>query len=119
MISRLATIAEEFIRAFTARSVRLGRLVERRQRVIQIAAAVIVITLGLWGWTRERPPDSLGNWFDNIFRTAQLVTLQFPTDLNHGIPWQLQIARLLLPLVAILATINVLVARLHVQSALR
>jgi hypothetical protein len=103
------TFAEEFIRAFTARSVRLGRLVERRQKVIQIAAAVIAITLGLWGWTRERPPESLGNWFDNIFRTAQLVTLQFPTDLNDDISWQLQIARLLLPLVAILATINVLV----------
>lgn len=103
----LATIAEEFIRAFTVRP--FASEVSSNGGVIQIAAAVIAITLGLWGWTRERPPESLGNWFDNIFRTAQLVTLQFPTDLYDDIPWQLQIARLLLPLVAILATINVLV----------
>ena len=56
MISRLATIAEEFVRAFALRSARLGRLVGQRQKLIQIAAAVIAITLGLWGWTRERPP---------------------------------------------------------------
>ena len=109
MISRLATIAEKFIRVFTVRSVRLGRILERRQRVIQIAAAAVAIGLGLWGWTINKPPANLSNWFDNIFRTAQLVTLQFPADLYDSIPWQLQVARLLVPLVAILATINVLV----------
>ena len=109
MISRLATIAEKFIRGFTVRSVRLGRILERRQRVIQIAAAAVAIGLGLWGWTINKPPANLSNWFDNIFRTAQLVTLQFPADLYDSIPWQLQVARLLVPLVAILATINVLV----------
>ncbi|HEX5845428.1 MAG: RyR domain-containing protein [Rhodoplanes sp.] len=109
MISRLAMIVEEFVRAFALRSARLGRLVGQRQRLIQIAAAAAAVTLGLWGWAINNPPANLGGWLDNIFRTAQLVTLQFPTDLGASIPWQLQIARLLMPLVAVFATINVLV----------
>ena len=80
MISRLAMIVEEFVRAFALRSARLGRLVGQRQRLIQIAAAAAAVTLGLWGWAINNPPANLGGWLDNIFRTAQLVTLQFPTD---------------------------------------
>ena len=102
-------IVEEFVRAFALRSARLGRLVGQRQKLIQIAAAAAAVTLGLWGWAINNPPANLGGWLDNIFRTAQLVTLQFPTDLGASIPWQLQIARLLMPLVAVFATINVLV----------
>jgi hypothetical protein len=78
MISRLATIVEQFVRVFTLRSARLGRLVGQRRRLIQIAAAAVAVTLGLWGWAINNPPANLGGWLDNIFRTAQLVTLQFP-----------------------------------------
>src|SRR4249920_2505805 len=109
MISRLATIAEKFVRVLTMRSARLGRLFGQRRRPIQIAAAAVAVTLGLWGWAINKPPANFGGWLDNIFRTAQLVTLQFPTNLETGIPWQLQVARLLVPLVAVVATINVLV----------
>ena len=109
MISRLATIVEQFVRAFTRRSARLGRLVAGRRTLIQIAAAALAVTLGLWGWTINKPPANLGGWLNNIFRTAQLVTLQFPTNLDTGIPWQLEVARLLVPVVALIATINVLV----------
>lgn len=84
MISRLATIVEQFVRAFTRRSARLGRLVAGRRTLIQIAAAALAVTLGLWGWTINKPPANLGGWLNNIFRTAQLVTLQFPTNLDTG-----------------------------------
>ena len=84
MISRLATIVEQFVRAFTLRSARFGRLVAGRRTLIQIAAAALAVTLGLWGWTINKPPANLGGWLNNIFRTAQLVTLQFPTNLDTG-----------------------------------
>jgi hypothetical protein len=50
--------------------------------------------LGLWGWRLTNP-----GWVDNIFRTFQLLTLQFPHD--AGSPhWQLNWARFLVPSIA-------------------
>jgi hypothetical protein len=110
MTSGLATVIEALLRRVARLSARLGSFLKQRQRIMQVAAAAIAVALGLWGWTIQKPPAGFSNWLDNVFRTAQLVTLQFPSELDTSIPWQLQVARLLVPLVAFVATINVLIS---------
>jgi RyR domain len=109
MTSGLVTDLEALFRGIARLSARLGSFLRQRQRIMQFTAAAIAVALGLWGWTIKEPPAGFSNWLDNIFRTAQLVTLQFPSELDTSIPWQLQVARLLVPLVAFVATIHVLV----------
>ena len=109
MKTSFAAIADRFVRAFMMRSARVARYVGERRVTIQIVVGAVAGMLGFWGWTRHNPPADLSGWFDNVFRTAQLVTLQFPTHLDQGVGWRLQIARLLVPAVALFATINVLV----------
>jgi TrkA-N domain len=77
---------------------------------LQTAAGAIALALGFWGWMIEKPPADFRGMLDNVFRTVQLITLQFPTDLNSSPNYQLQIARLAVPVVATLATFQVLIA---------
>lgn len=86
----------------------LARRVERRRAAAQALAALLALGLGFWGWQVHAPPTNVAGWLNNLFRTLQLVTLQFPS-LDVSIPWQLQVARLAVPLVAALATFNVIV----------
>ena len=95
--------------ALVQASSRLSAWVNARQIRIQVVAGAIALVLGLWGWTVEKPPANATGWLNNIFRTMQLITLQFPSEVGGSIPWQLQIARLALPVVAVLATFNALV----------
>jgi hypothetical protein len=78
-------------------------------RTLQGVAALIALMLGFWGWTIKSPPADVGDHFDNLFRTIQLITLQFPGRADGGIPWQLHVARLAVPAVAAIATFTVLV----------
>ena len=97
------------ILALTLRAGRFAGFVARRRGWIQGVAGVIALTLGFWGWSIEKPPTGFGGVVDNVFRTTQLITLQFPTNLN-GVPnLPLQIARLALPIVAVLASFHVLI----------
>lgn len=98
-ILRLTTIAT-----------RLAAAVSRRKALVQGIAGAVALALGFWGWTIEEPPLDAVGWLNNLFRTLQLITLQFPKSLESDIPWQLHVARLLVPAVAVLATFNVLVA---------
>jgi hypothetical protein len=66
--------------------------------------AVIVLILGFHGWSQKFPLNSWEDGFNNVFRTLQLLTFQFPREMERGLPWSLQIARLALPLLFILAT---------------
>jgi len=90
----------------------LSHFVAARRLLLQAGAGAIAFGLGLRGWMIHAPPTDFAGLFNNIFRTAQLVTLQFPTSLEHNIPWELQVARLAVPLVAVLATLNVLLGSL-------
>jgi len=88
---------------------RISSGANRNLMLWQSIAGVVALILGFWGWMNHAPPQDYTGWFNNLFRTIQLITLQFPTSLEQGIPWQLHIARLAVPLVAALATFNVLV----------
>src|SRR5690242_13557749 len=104
--------ASSFNRLILLLTVRAGRMADfiNRHRVkIQAGAGAIALSLGFCGWMMERPPNDYWGVLDNVFRTAQLVTLQFP-DLHSSPSLVLQIARLAVPIVAILASFQVLVA---------
>ncbi|MBY0360683.1 MAG: NAD-binding protein [Phreatobacter sp.] len=88
---------------------RLSRAVAHRRPAWQALAGLLALGLGFWGWTLHAPPKDFTGWFNNLFRTIQLITLQFPTSMEAAMPWQLQVARLAVPLVAALATFNVLI----------
>ena len=81
----------------------------RRQAVTQAVVGAIALGLGFWGWSLRHPAAGWDGVLNNVFRTLQLITLQFPTSFEGSLPWQLQIARLALPVVAVLATLHVLI----------
>jgi RyR domain/TrkA-N domain len=88
---------------------RIGGFVTRHRGWIQGVAGTIALALGFWGWMIEKPPADFSGMVDNLFRTAQLITLQFPTEFRHTIPVPLQIARLAVPMVALFASFQVLI----------
>jgi hypothetical protein len=87
----------------------VAAFVTRNRSWIQGVAGTLAMTLGFWGWTIQKPPTDFFGVTDNLFRTAQLITLQFPTDFKGTIPLPLQIARLAVPIVAVLASFQALV----------
>lgn len=98
-----------FILLLTVRAGRMASFINDHKNKIQVIAGVIALSLGFWGWMIEKPPSDLWGVLDNVFRTAQLVTLQFPS-LSGSPSVVLQIARLAVPLVAVLASFQVLIA---------
>lgn len=70
-------------------------------RVLIVAAA---LGLGFWGWQIYEPPATWAALVNNAFRTLQLLTFQFARtggSVDLTLPWQLNIARFLLPAVAL------------------
>jgi RyR domain/TrkA-N domain len=93
----------------TLRAGQIGSFVASNRGWIQGVAGTIALALGFWGWMIEKPPANIWDILDNLFRTAQLITLQFPSDFRGAIPVPLQIARLAVPIVAVLASFQALV----------
>jgi voltage-gated potassium channel Kch len=101
---------------------------------IQGAAFLVAFTLGFWGWliqdcvlprwlaliplsgprvltcTAHAHPSA--GIFDAIFKALQLLTLQFPQSLSVVFPWQLQVARFLVPVTALVFGFNILLGSL-------
>ncbi len=90
---------------------RMAAYVNRNRRWIQAIAGAIALGLGFWGFWQTVEPDqrSWSTLLDTVFQTAQLVTLQFPSDIKNDMSWPLQIARFAVPLVAVLASFQVLI----------
>jgi hypothetical protein len=61
----------------------------------------VAFGLGLYGWSLTNPPGDFADWVDNVFRTLQLLTLQFPHDASSP-HWQLNLARFLVPSIALI-----------------
>jgi hypothetical protein len=104
-----ASNLNRFILSLTIYAGRIGSFINRHRTKIQAFAGAIALSLGFWGWMIEKPPADLEGVLDNVFRTAQLITLQFP-DIRGSPSLALQIARLAVPLVAVLASFQVLIA---------
>ncbi len=88
---------------------RISRLGVRHKGPLQAIGSLLAICLGFWGWTLESPAEDLNGILSNLFRTFQLITLNFPSKIDHELPWQLQVARLAVPVFAAIATFNILV----------
>jgi len=73
----------------------------------------VAFGLGFWGWNIKDAPVDFHGWFNNFFRTIQLVTLNFPTSLDETLPWQLQVARLAVPVIAVIASFQAIVASIR------
>jgi hypothetical protein len=90
---------------------RLAGFINRHKNKIRAVAVTIALLLGIWGWTIERPPADAWGVLDNVFRTLQLITLQFPSQYG-SLPTPLQIARFAVPIVSVVASFQILVASL-------
>ncbi|HMN73576.1 MAG TPA: RyR domain-containing protein [Rhodoblastus sp.] len=89
--------------------VRLATFVGAYRAVLQLFGGAIALVLGYWGFHEIFAPKSGWDYLTNFFRTLQLITLHFPSTFEANANWQLQIARLLLPLVAVSATFHILI----------
>lgn len=87
----------------------VSRFGARHKGPLQAAASLTAIALGFWGWMIEKPPQDINGILGNLFHTFQLITLNFPSGIDRELPWQLQVARLAVPVVAAMATFNILV----------
>jgi len=87
---------------------RFAGLVTRYRKYVHGIIIFLALSLGYWGWWMVQPPTDMQGYLDNFYLTVQLVTLQFPKDHGH-VPWPLQAARLLVPLVTVVGSFHVLV----------
>ncbi|WP_376988137.1 RyR domain-containing protein [Bosea sp. R86505] len=88
---------------------RVSRFGVRHKGALQAVASLLALSLGFWGWMIEKPPEDISGTLSNLFRTFQLITLNFPLEIDRELSWQLQVARLAVPVVAAMATFNILV----------
>ena len=83
---------------------------------LKLWAGIAALLFGYVGWSLQLNPKgdpmTLVDRVNILFKTMQLVTLQFPTSIDNDINWQLHLARFAVPLVAALATFHVLVGAL-------
>lgn len=93
----------------TRKAGRIAAILACNHMSLKVYAGAFAFLLGLWGWTLANEPQDIGDWFNNIFRTIQLITLQFPTSIDKSMNVPLHIARFLLPLVAALATFHLII----------
>lgn len=87
----------------------VSTFVSKNRAILQLVFGAIAFILGFWGFHLKSEAHGWPEYANNFFRTMQLITLHFPSDFDAKVPWQLQIARLLLPLVAVSATFHILV----------
>jgi len=96
------------------------RTVEGRWAIIRGAVMLSAVSLGFWGFQiacglEKDSACKPGDWdiaYRSAFRTLQLLTSQFPPELPPNLPWQLQIARILLPIFTLLFTFDIVLAKL-------
>ena len=94
-------------------ALRLATFVAARLVLLQVVFGLGALALGFYGFQVVENKETGATRFANdFFKTLQLITLQFPTTFEKDIPWQLQTARLLLPVVAVMASFQVLIGNL-------
>lgn len=77
---------------------RILRISGRAFRGVTPVLVLIAITLFLGYWGLSELPGETGDFFDKLYRTAQLLGIQGDVP-DTGTPWQLNVARFLAPLI--------------------
>ncbi len=103
---------------------RLARVRRRRARSLWLdvrpfallGAAALTVLLGVWGF-QESQATANGGLFDNLYRSVRLFGLA-GGDIDPPVSWQLQIARVLAPLLVGYAAVRGLVALFREQALL-
>jgi hypothetical protein len=95
---------------------RLRRVLRRRSWLFVGSLALVVLALGLWGFTRYLtitglPQESV---LTRLYLTVQLFTLE-SGGVSGNVPWQLDVARVAAPLVAAYAAVRAVVMVLGTQ----
>lgn len=78
---------------------------------------IAAFLLGLWGWRLDNPAPGFPGWVDDVFRTFQLLTLQFPRDASSP-HWQLNLARFLVPAIALLQSYRIVLLAIRSPARL-
>ena len=87
----------------------IGLFLRQWMSLVRVAIGAIALGLGFWGWNHYPPlPATWLDYSNNAFRTLQLLTFQFSRSagsnvgsVDPGLPWQLNVARFLLPALAL------------------
>lgn len=96
------------------------RSIEGRWALVRGLVMLAAVGLGFWGFqiacAMEKggvcKPGDEDIIYRSAFRTLQLLTTQFPPELPPDLPWQLQIARVLLPIFTLFFTFDIVLAKL-------
>lgn len=96
----------------------LGHHWRRWHGLLRVLIGAAALFLGFWGWQIAQPPAGAADWINNVFRTLQLLTFQFPRDINPAQTWQLNIARFLLPAVALFETYRLVIGSIRSPARL-
>ena len=81
-----------------------GTWYRRWQSLLRVLFGAAALALGFWGLLLKTPVADLSGAFNTAFQTLQMLTFQFPKDIDGALPWQLNLARFLLPALALLET---------------
>jgi hypothetical protein len=104
--------------AFVKRGLNAADLFVRRwSNLALVLFGVVAFLLGLWGWRLDNPVAGFSGWVDDLFRTFQLLTLQFPHEANSP-HWQLNLARFLLPTIALLQSYRIVLSAIRSPARL-
>lgn len=79
-----------------------------RQNAAVLAAILCVVTLGLWGQFELSPERLSESFAESLYQILMLFALEGDWTLDLYLPWQLEITRLLAPMVSVAGVIIVL-----------
>jgi len=96
----------------------IGLFGRRWNGLARVLFAAAAFALGLWGWQIARPATHLAEWANNLFRTLQLLTFQFPREADATLPWQLNVARFLVPTIALLESYQLILGAIRSPARL-
>ena len=91
--------------------------IRRWSNLALVLFGLAALLLGLWGWRLDAPVAGFPGWVDSIFRTFQLLTLQFPREVNSP-HWQLNLARFLVPSIALLQSYRIVLSAIRSPARL-
>ena len=90
----------------------------RWKGAIWVLAFAVAFGLGFWGWRVNDIQDHEGGLVDDAFRTIQLLTLRGQGIASAKLPWQLNVARFLLPALALLGSYRLFIASIRSPARL-